>query len=635
MSGRELIILLLGLAVVAVVLRGLFVALQSRRGQIKLAIDKNIPQNIDLEALEMSELPSGGARVVARSLEEVNRQNSAAETANARAEAIDLGVTRLSTRRATASALSASASAASGLAASGIGVGSRGSAHVPVLMDAVELSEAVTAPVQDNYEDPDEVLLDYQDGAEAQQEEPLIGEDSNSTAEFEEENKMNQPVEEEMAGGSLREAGGDFAPETDFTNEGDLAEQTDFAKIKRPAIDTMSQVMPDYPDEDPFDEEDEDDAAEAPPYIGDSVTSYESLELSELDDPIESEDDHEVPVNPPEIGSYTDEDNYAEQDGYQDVENQYTDEEPAEQANEDTEAPAGDIDTMAGFSMTAGERIGVADTPVSQNETPQEAYADDKTASEVAAKPARKSIFSWFGRKLRIAEESPAEELTADEDIDAPLTEELPIEEVVEDDPLTAEVPPVVPIISMPDEESASTEAAGTETASTATASEQVDTPPETTNQIETTEPSEVIVLNVMAQDDHEFHGTDLMQVLITAGLKFGEMSIFHQRANGDNKGPVVFSVANILNPGTFDLNNMDDFYTRGVSLFLALPAPVNNLQAFDQMLDVAQQICGSLDGELKDDHRSNMTAQTIEHYRQRISDFELRRLKATNSRKA
>ena len=125
------------------------------------------------------------------------------------------------------------------------------------------------------------------------------------------------------------------------------------------------------------------------------------------------------------------------------------------------------------------------------------------------------------------------------------------------------------------------------------------------------------------------------MQVLITAGLKFGEMSIFHQRANGDNKGPVVFSVANILNPGTFDLNNMDDFYTRGVSLFLALPAPVNNLQAFDQMLDVAQQICGSLDGELKDDHRSNMTAQTIEHYRQRISDFELRRLKATNSRKA
>ena len=57
MSGRELVILLLGLAIVAVVLRGLYVALNARRGQIKLAIDKNIPQNVDLEALEMAVVP--------------------------------------------------------------------------------------------------------------------------------------------------------------------------------------------------------------------------------------------------------------------------------------------------------------------------------------------------------------------------------------------------------------------------------------------------------------------------------------------------------------------------------------------------------------------------------------------------
>ena len=50
-------------------------------------------------------------------------------------------------------------------------------------------------------------------------------------------------------------------------------------------------------------------------------------------------------------------------------------------------------------------------------------------------------------------------------------------------------------------------------------------------------------------------------------------------------------------------------------------------------MLEVAQQVRGALDGELKDDHRSIMTAQTIEHYRQRIRDFELRQLKAAGSR--
>ena len=57
MGGRELVILLLGLAIIAVVLRGLYVAISARRGQIKLAIDKNIPQDVDLEAMELAELP--------------------------------------------------------------------------------------------------------------------------------------------------------------------------------------------------------------------------------------------------------------------------------------------------------------------------------------------------------------------------------------------------------------------------------------------------------------------------------------------------------------------------------------------------------------------------------------------------
>jgi hypothetical protein len=66
MNLRELVILLLGLAMVVVVARGLIVALRARRNQIKLAIDKNIPSDIDLDSLELAELPSGGARVVKR-----------------------------------------------------------------------------------------------------------------------------------------------------------------------------------------------------------------------------------------------------------------------------------------------------------------------------------------------------------------------------------------------------------------------------------------------------------------------------------------------------------------------------------------------------------------------------------------
>ena len=91
MSVRELVILILGLAIVVVVLRGLFLAMRGRRGQIRLAIDKNIPHDVDLNALELAELPGGGARIVARSLQQVNHQNSAVEMANAKAAAMDLG----------------------------------------------------------------------------------------------------------------------------------------------------------------------------------------------------------------------------------------------------------------------------------------------------------------------------------------------------------------------------------------------------------------------------------------------------------------------------------------------------------------------------------------------------------------
>ena len=110
-------------------------------------------------------------------------------------------------------------------------------------------------------------------------------------------------------------------------------------------------------------------------------------------------------------------------------------------------------------------------------------------------------------------------------------------------------------------------------------------------------------------------------------------MNIFHKRYSKEHQSTIIFSVANMLNPGTFDLNNMDEFTTLGISFFLALPTPINNLDAFEQMLGVAQEIRDRLGGDFKDDQRNVMTGQTIEHYRQRIRDFELRRLKVLATR--
>lgn len=49
-----------------------------------------------------------------------------------------------------------------------------------------------------------------------------------------------------------------------------------------------------------------------------------------------------------------------------------------------------------------------------------------------------------------------------------------------------------------------------------------------------------------------------------------------------------------------------------------------NAMEVFDLMLDTARAIAARLNGELRDDQRSVLTNQTIEHNRQRIRQFEM-----------
>lgn len=142
-------------------------------------------------------------------------------------------------------------------------------------------------------------------------------------------------------------------------------------------------------------------------------------------------------------------------------------------------------------------------------------------------------------------------------------------------------------------------------------------------------EPSfeEVLVINVVSRDPDGFKGPALLQNILESGLRFGKMDIFHRHESMAGNGEVLFSMANGVKPGTFDLDDIDLFSTRAVSFFLGLPGPRHPKQAFDVMVAAARKLSSELNGELKDDQRSVLTAQTIEHYRQRIVEFERRGL--------
>lgn len=137
----------------------------------------------------------------------------------------------------------------------------------------------------------------------------------------------------------------------------------------------------------------------------------------------------------------------------------------------------------------------------------------------------------------------------------------------------------------------------------------------------------EVIIINVMARPNTVLEGSRMLPVLLKQGMRLGDMSIFHRHADASGKGPVMFSMANMVKPGTFALSEMDTFTTPGVSFFMQLPNKVGNMQCFEQMLKTAEAIKHELDAQLKDENRSVFTRQTIEHSRQRIRDFELQML--------
>jgi cell division protein ZipA len=382
--------------------------------------------------------------------------------------------------------------------------------------------------------------------------------------------------------------------------EGDEQEDDEQEDEVRINVDTMSSVAPDYTEEPELEDEREGLTTASAEIIDDD--SYAGHEESDFDEDLNEQaelSEQELTIEP------------------------------------DQEQPAlFDADSSADeFSMQAGERIG--GNPPSIGEANQSGLFDDidESAAEVVNKSkSSRSLFSLFARKSKQSREAvDGEQLaTAATEMKKAVVDEP-------DDVLLEEEYVQVDIDDVEHEESVYAESATGEeiadeldqkrTATLAIEPEEQEAHPEEF------EHSEVLVLNVAARDGRVFSGDDLLQVLITSGLKFGDMNIFHKRLSKEHQGTVIFSVANMLNPGTFDLNNMDEFTTLGISFFLALPTPINNLDAFEQMLDVAQEIRATLGGDLKDDHRNAMTGQTIEHYRQRIRDFELRRLKAVAAR--
>lgn len=599
MGLRELLILVLILAIVGVIVRGLYVALRARRGQLRMALEKNIPQ-YDPDEIALSELPNGGARMVERSFAHVVRQNSEFSSRD------KLGSLRDKI--------------------------AKGDQAIPVLMDSV------------GEDDEDEVVSPVRASSvatarnAARERHSTLGSKTVVTPK-----PTHRPI--------------DVMPARTAPLAAAASAPAAFAADVGSAGDESNRTYDDPLDSHVFKDDDliaYDDREEWPETDAEDDDDYDDDRLDDdrLDDD-EMEDDLE-------------DDQYEDDlDGDNDYDDEDEDEDEDEVEVEDDELDAEDLEAEEFESVYGSdreERSMDADDDDYDEFDDEVDDLDDYPEEDEEAKSGPRRWLQWAGDKISgmtsaavSRGEREREKDATDRKHNADRAEPMIGGNSFDDSMMEESVPAPRPALAPtprsrpePLHESRQSELFGdssfnanddyeedvaparesrTGTASRAKSAEtSAKTPAKT--EAAPVDYSEVLVLNVVAKPDREFVGVDLLPVLLTTGLRFGDMSIFHRHLDNDARSPVLFSVANIVNPGTFDLNQINEFATRGLCFFMTLPNVANSMQAFDLMLDVAQKVRIAMDGDLKDDNRSVMTAQTIEHYRQRVRDFDLRQMR-------
>ncbi len=121
-----------------------------------------------------------------------------------------------------------------------------------------------------------------------------------------------------------------------------------------------------------------------------------------------------------------------------------------------------------------------------------------------------------------------------------------------------------------------------------------------------------VISLQLMADKDRPYCGYELLQGLLSQGMRFGKMGFFHRHVKKTGVGDILFSLAACTKEGTFDLSKIGGFSSKGLILYMRPGDVEDPVAVFEMMLKTADQLITDLGGKVLSDKQELLTKDEV-----------------------
>jgi cell division protein ZipA len=135
--------------------------------------------------------------------------------------------------------------------------------------------------------------------------------------------------------------------------------------------------------------------------------------------------------------------------------------------------------------------------------------------------------------------------------------------------------------------------------------------------------PKMTIALTVMAVPfgQSPFKGMDIQTAALDLNFQLGTGGLF-ERCADNSADKLIFSMAHLRKPGTFEPPILNELTTPGLLLFMNLPGPMEEIKSLDLLVVTADQLAQRLGGMICDERRKRLTNQGLLHLRNEVVEF-------------